>query len=500
MDDNREQWGCKFGFILSAVGSAVGLGNIWRFPYVAYANGGGAFLIPYFVAIFTAGIPILILEYGMGHKYKGSTPLAIARGKKNWEWLGWWPTINAFIILIYYSMILSWTINYLKLSFTKGWGNDTNTFFYNSFLNTSNSPLEFGGIVWNILIGIAFIWGINWFICYKGIKKGIEKVNKVLLPTLVFIMIVIAIRSINLEGAVKGLNTLFTPDWSMMLKHEVWIAAYGQVFFSLSLAMGIMMTYSSYLPKKTDINNSAFMTGFANCGFEFLCAIGVFAILGFMATSQGVGIDEVVSSGIGLAFIVFPKVFSVMGTWGTILGCLFFACLVFAGLTSCVSLVEAVSSAIIDKTGWERKKVVSGIALLGVIMSATFASGAGLYILDIMDNFINCYGIVVVGLLEAIVIGWIIKPETIRNHTNKTSYFRIGRWWDFTIKFITPTMLAIMLVSNFVTEIKTPYGGYNLLELFAYGWSVIALGIIVALLFSRRPWKNKKIENFEEFE
>ena len=242
------------------------------------------------------------------------------------------------------------------------------------------------------------------------------------------------------------------------------------------------------------------MTGFANCGFEFLCAIGVFAILGFMATSQGVGIDEVVSSGIGLAFIVFPKVFSVMGTWGTILGCLFFACLVFAGLTSCVSLVEAVSSAIIDKTSWERKKVVSGIALLGVIMSATFASGAGLYILDIMDNFINCYGIVVVGLLEAIVIGWIIKPETIRNHTNKTSYFRIGRWWDFTIKFITPTMLAIMLVSNFVTEIKTPYGGYNLLELFAYGWSVIALGIIVALLFSRRPWKNKKIENFEEFE
>ena len=189
-----------------------------------------------------------------------------------------------------------------------------------------------------------------------------------------------------------------------------------------------------------------------------------------------------------------------MGAWGSILGCLFFACLVFAGLTSCVSLVEAVSSAIIDKTGWERKKVVSGIALLGVIMSATFASGAGLYILDIMDNFINCYGIVVVGLLEAIVIGWIIKPETIRNHTNKTSYFRIGRWWDFTIKFITPTMLAIMLVSNFVTEIKTPYGGYNLLELFAYGWSVIALGIIVALLFSRRPWKNKKIENFEEFE
>ena len=163
-----------------------------------------------------------------------------------------------------------------------------------------------------------------------------------------------------------------------------------------------------------------------------------------------------------------------------------------------LSLVEAVSSAIIDKTGWERKKVVSGIALMGVIISGTFASGAGLYILDIMDNFINCYGIVVVGLLEAIVIGWIIKPATIREHTNKTSYFKIGKWWDFTVKFITPTMLAIMLISNFVTEIKTPYAGYNLPELFAYGWSVIGLGIIGALLFSRRPWNNKEIENFKD--
>ena len=298
MEDKREEWGSKLGFILAAVGSAVGLGNIWRFPYVAYANGGGAFLIPYFVAIFTAGIPLLILEYGMGHKYKGSTPLAIARGKKSWEWLGWWPTISAFIILIYYSMILSWSTNYLGLSFSKGWGSDTNTFFHNNFLNLSNSPLELGGIVWYILLGIAFVWIVNWFICYKGIKGGIEKANKILLPMLVVIMIIIAVRSVNLEGAIKGLNTLFTPDWSMVMEPKVWIAAYGQVFFSLSLAMGIMITYSSYLPKKTDINNSAFMTAFANCGFEFLSAIAVFAILGYMATAQGVSVSEVVSSGV----------------------------------------------------------------------------------------------------------------------------------------------------------------------------------------------------------
>ena len=391
-------------------------------------------------------------------------------------------------------------MKYFTLSFNKGWGNDTNAYFYNDFLRLTDSPFQFGSVIWPILIGILLVWGISWFICYRGVKGGIEKLNKILLPTLVAIMVIIAIRGVTLEGATLGLNKLFTPDWSKVMEPKVWIAAYGQVFYSLSLAMGIMMTYSSYLPKKTDINNSAFMTGFANCGFEFLCAIAVFAILGVMATSQGVGIEEVVSSGIGLAFIVFPKVFTVMGTWGTILGCLFFACLVFAGLTSCVSLVEAVSSAIIDKTGWERKKVVSYISVIGALLSATFATGAGLYILDIMDNFINCYGIVVVGLLEVIVIGWIVKPATIRNHTNKTSYFKIGKWWDFVVKFITPTMLLIMLISNFVAELKAPYGDYNLPELFAYGWSVVGLGIIGALLFSKAPWKNKEIENFNDEE
>lgn len=498
MAKSRDQWGTKVGFILAAVGSAVGLGNIWRFPYVIYTNGGGAFLIPYFFAIFTAGIPLLILEYGMGHKFRGSTPLAMARANKKWEWLGWWPSITAFLILLYYSMVLSCALKYFTLSFTKGWGDDPDTYFFNDFLQLSSSPFEFGKIVWPIFIGIALIWSVNWFICYRGIKQGIEKLNKVLLPTLLTIMVIIVIKGVTLEGAATGLNKLFTPDWNKVLDPKVWIAAYGQVFYSLSIAMGIMITYSSYLPKKTDINNSAFMTAFANCGFEFLCSIGVFSILGFMAANQGVGVDEVVSSGIGLAFIVFPKVFTVMGTWGTILSVLFFACLVFAGLTSSVSLVEAVSSAIIDKTGWDRKKVVSGISLTGFILTIAFTTQAGLYLLDIMDNFINSYGVLGVGLLEAIVIGWIIKAKTIRNHTNSVSYYNIGSWWDVVIKFVAPGILAYMLIRSLINEFKNPYEGYPLGALLLYGWGVVALGIIGGLLISKMPWKNKENENNEK--
>ena len=500
MEEKRDQWGSKLGFILAAVGSAVGLGNIWRFPYVAYTNGGGAFLIPYFFAIFTAGIPLLILEYGMGHKYKGSTPLAIARASKKWEWLGWWPTISAFVILAYYSMILSWAANYFTFSFTKKWGSDSNSFFHNDFLKLSESPFDFGNMVWPILIGITLVWFINWLICYRGIKGGIEKANKVLLPTLITIMIIIAFKAVNLEGASKGLNTLFTPDWSMVMKPKVWVAAYGQVFFSLSLAMGIMMTYSSYLPKKTDINNSAFMTAFANCGFEFLSAIAVFGILGYMATSQGLPMSEVVSSGVGLAFVVFPAVFTAMGPLGTVLGILFFLCLIFAGITSSVSLTEAVGAPFRDKFGWEREKVVTVICLIGFIISAVFATGAGLYLLDIIDNFINNYGIVVVGLFEVILIGWIVKPKKIRVHTNKISYFKIGSWWDFTIKYLTPSILIFMLIQSIFTEIKTPYEGYPLLALILYGWCIIGIGIIGALLIAKKPWKDKKIEDYIEGE
>ncbi|OPX47316.1 sodium:neurotransmitter symporter family protein [Clostridium thermobutyricum DSM 4928] len=331
-------------------------------------------------------------------------------------------------------------------------------------------------------------------------KKGIEKINKILLPMLVIIMIIIAIRAVTLNGASEGLNTLLTPDWSMVLKPSVWISAYGQVFYSLSIAIGIMMTYSSYLPKKSDINNSAFVTAFANCGFEFLSAIAVFSILGYMATAQGVPISEVVSSGVGLAFVAFPQIFSAMGPIGSFLGPLFFLCLIFAGITSSVSLTETVSAPFKEKFGWSRKKVVTCMCIIGACMSTAFATNAGLYLLDIMDAFINNYGIVVVGLLEVILIGWIVTPKSLREHSNKISYIKVGKWWDISIKFITPAILIYMILQNVINEISAHYGGYDLSNLIAYGWSVIGFGIIVSLILSKKPWKDKKIEDYEEDE
>ncbi|MDK2799595.1 MAG: neurotransmitter:Na+ symporter, family [Clostridiales bacterium] len=499
MAKERDQWGTKLGFILAAVGSAVGLGNIWRYPYVAYENGGGAFLIPYFFALFTAGIPLMILEYSIGHKFRGSTPMALARANKKWEWLGWWPSINSIIILMYYSMILGWALNYFFLAFSRGWGDDPNGFFFGKFLGLTDSPWNLGAMHWYILIAMAFIWFMNWYVCYKGISAGIEKFNKIVLPTLVVIMVIIVIRGVTLPGAAQGLETLLHPNWEKVLDYKVWIAAYGQIFFSLSIALGVMMTYASYLPKKTDIVNSAFMTALANSGFEFLAALGVFSILGYMANVQNVPVSEVVKGSIGLAFVVFPQGMNMMpGIFKVLLGVLFFGGLVFAGLTSSVSMVEAFSSPIIDKFGISRKKIVTTIAIVGFVISSVFATGAGLYFLDIIDNFINSFGLVGVGLMEAIIIGWFFGTHKVREHVNPISHYPLGRWWDVTVKYITPAVLIYMLTNNIIGNIAKPYGDYPISAVVILGWCVVAVTITAAVIIASKRWPEKTLTDYED--
>ncbi|MDR6120480.1 SNF family Na+-dependent transporter [Bacillus sp. SLBN-46] len=306
--EKRQQWGSRYGFIMAAVGSAVGLGNIWRFPAVAYENGGGAFFLPYLFAILTAGIPILILEFTIGQKYRGSSPLSLFRLNKKAEWLGWWQVLIAFVICTYYSVIIAWAIKYTIYSFGTQWGSDPSKFLFGKVLQLSDKPGEIGGLVSGIVTPLLCVWAVTLFVLFRGVSKGIERLNKIFLPTLVVMFLVIVVRALTLDGAASGLNAFFKPNWDMILNGKVWIAAYGQIFFSLSIGFAIMITYSSYLPKKSDINNNAFITAFANSGFELLAGIGVFAALGFMAKQQGVPIDEVVSSGIGLAFVVFPSI------------------------------------------------------------------------------------------------------------------------------------------------------------------------------------------------
>ncbi|MDL1960031.1 MAG: sodium-dependent transporter [Deltaproteobacteria bacterium] len=494
MELQREQWKSQLGFVFATVGSAVGLGNIWRFSYMAYSHGGGAFLIPYIIALLSAGIPLLILEFALGHERMGSAPLAFAKINKNWEWLGWWAVIFVmFGIVLYYAVIIAWCLNFFFLSFYLGWGDDPNTFFFNKFLAVTKSPSEIGHIRTPILVTLSVVWLINWGIVFRGVRRGIEYINKIFMPLLFFLTAVLVLWSISLDGSMNGLKAYLEPDFSKLSDPAVWIDAYSQIFFTLSLGFGIMIAYASYLPGKANITKNAILTVFINSGYSLFAGIAVFSVLGFMATSQGKPISEVVSQSIGLAFVAYPKAVSLI-PGGNLFGAIFFLCLFIAGLSSSISIVEAFISATIDKFGFSRKPLITLVTILGFLGSIIFTTQAGLLWLDIVDHFITHYGLIVVGIAECLLVGWLFNIKVLRKHINSISSIRLGNWWDITIKYFVPFVLGVILIGELYAEIKQPYGGYSWTVLILIGWNWILLTIIAAFVFARRPWKTRYYE------
>ncbi len=491
----REQWDSQLVFLLAAIGSAIGLGNIWRFSYMAYSNGGGAFLIPYLTALVTAGIALLILEFGIGHERIGSAPLAYARIKKSWEWLGWWSVIFVmFGICLYYAVIISWCLNYFLYSFDLAWGNDPNVFFFKKFLSLTSEPGEIGSIRGRILIGVIVVWGLNWAIVFRGLEKGIGLANKIFMPLLFILMAVLVFWSLSLEGAIEGIKAYLTPDFSVLSNPKVWIDAYSQIFFTLSLGFGIMIAYSSYLPRKANLSRNAVLTGVINSGFSLFSGFAVFAVLGFMAVSQGKPISEVVSQSIGLAFVAYPKAVSLM-PGGQIFGAIFFFSLVIAGLSSSISIVEAFSSSIVDKFNIPRKRLVTIVCFLGLLGSIIFTTQGGLFWIDIADHFLTHYGLLVVGIAECILIGWLFNLQITWEHINRVSSLQLGHGWKFLIKYFIPLVLSMIVIWDLYHEITTPYEGYPWFWIISIGVGWIVATLVTAIIISLKPWKNRRILN-----
>ncbi|MDX5474799.1 MAG: sodium-dependent transporter [Bacillaceae bacterium] len=499
--ENRPQWGTRAGFILAAAGSAIGLGNIWRFPGVAYENGGGAFFLPYLIALLTAGIPLLILEFTMGHKYRGSTPLSYARMNKKYEWVGWWQVGIAFVISVYYAAIIAWAMSYSVFALNLKWGEDTGGFLFGDYLQLTD-PGTVGSVVPGVFIPLLLVWAITLGVLFKGVKRGIELANRIFIPALIILFFIIVIRALTLEGAVDGLNAFFKPDWGAISNGKVWVAAYGQIFFSLSIAFAIMITYSSYLPKKSDVTNNAFITGFANSSFELLAGIGVFSILGFLAMQSNADVSEVVSKGVGLAFVVFPAVINELPALKGLFGFLFFGSLVLAGLSSLISIVETYVAGIQDKFKVSRTKAVAVGGGLSAVISILFATQGGLWFLDVMDHFINSFGVALAGLVQIIVVVWFAKEiKSLQAHANSVSDIKLtgllGGWWKVSLAYITPLILGYMMIDNIIQNVQNVYGeGDGITRAFTiyFGWGVAALAIIVGILFSRLKWSKDQLD------
>jgi neurotransmitter:Na+ symporter, NSS family len=478
----REQWGSRAGFILAAVGSAIGLGNIWRFPYMAYENGGGAFFIPYLFAMITAGIPFMILEFSMGQKHRGSAPKTLAKINAKFEWLGWFQVGVAAVIAIYYVAVIGWAISYLGMSFTQSWGTDTNAFFFTTYLGLGdNSPTNLGGIQWKIALSMAIAWAVTYIAIVGGVKAGIERASKIMMPILFLMVLVLIARMIVLPGALDGVNYMFKPDFSKIWDVKVWAAAYGQIFFTLSIGFAIMLAYSSYLPEKSDITNNAFMTVLINCGFSILAGIMIFSVLGYMAQEQGKPLTDVVSAGVGLAFVTLPAAINLLPA-PYILGPLLFLALVVAGLSSHISIMEAVTSAVMDKLKWSRKKATNIVIGSGFILSLAFATNGGLLLLDLVDHFTNNVGIMSSCFVEIVLMTWLFKISDVRRYVNGISDFNIGVWFDICLRFVTPVILAIIVSTKLHTLLTEGYGGYDL----TLGWVMMAALLINGIVINSK--------------
>ena len=441
----RASWSGKWAFILAAAASAVGLGNMWRFPYLAAKYGGGTFLLTYLVLVFTFGVSLLLLETALGRKTGQSAIGAFKSFGKKYAFIGVLASAVPFIITPYYCIIGGWVTKYAAAYVVNGPaaladGGDFFSGFITSNVESYIWMLRFMALVF-IIVGL-------------GVKGGIEKANLVMMPALIIMAIGIAIYTLTMPGAVEGALYYLTPDFSKF-SPELVISALGQMFYSLSLAMGIMITYGSYMRKKDSLTSSVVRVGGFDLGVSFLAGLLIVSAA-FVAMGSGDAVAE--KAGPSLMFITLPTVFEDMGAMATIIGFLFFVLVLFAALTSAISLVETLVSIVQDGMKCTRGRalgiVIAFVVVAGAIINAGYNGlsfieplGAGTSMLDFADFISNSVLMPIVALLTCVFVGWIVKPKTVIDEVRISSKFTAAGAWTIMIKYIAPVLVIIILVA-----------------------------------------------------
>lgn len=466
----RGAWNSKLGFILAASGSAIGLGNIVFFTSNAYQFGGGAFYLPYFIALFVIGIPVMITEFSLGTMTGRSFPMALSRlvGKKG-EYVGWWSLSSALFIVMYYVALLGWAFC-MMVGALGGLMEPGATAPFDPFLEPSagpNATAFFFGLLasWWPLLAVLAVWAMTLTALWKG-TETIEKVVRVAVPLMWVFMIVLIVRGVTLPGGTDGVMYLFTPDLAGIAQPDVWKGAFSQMFFSLSLGLGTMTAYASYLPKDSDQVTNSFMVSLLNCGFEYIAGIAIFSMLFALSLNPA-------GSTLSLSFFAIPQGIAEFPFAVKAFGFSFFLLVVMAGVTSAISIVEGLASAIIDKTGTTRAKALTMVAVPGIIGSVVSTlpiivdpglggnGTVGLNFLDILDHWAFGYSLLGVGLLECLLLGWVLGAENVRAFVNENARWKLGAWFDVLIKFVVPAVLAVVLVWNLIIDLFGEAGLYG---------------------------------------
>lgn len=500
----RGAWKSKLGFILAASGSAIGLGNIVFFASNAYQYGGGAFYLPYFIALFVLGIPVMIVEFSLGTMTGRSFPLALQKlaGKKG-EFVGWWSLASALTITMYYITILGWALSMLVGAFGSLLEPGASAPFA-PFAEPSEGVSAiawFFGMVatWWPMIAVGTIWTLTILLLWRG-TETIEKGVRVFVPLMWLFMIALIVRGLTLPGGVDGVLYLFTPNMDGIADVRIWQGAFAQMFFSLSLGLGTMTAYASYLPKTADNVNNSLLVSFLNCGFEYIAGVAIFAMLFVYALNPA-------GSTLSLSFFVIPQGIASFPIWVKGFGVFFFFLLVIAGLTSAVSLVEGMASALIDKLGISRTRALAFVLVPGIAGSLMFAlptvidpnlSGngvLGLTLLDLVDNWAFRYSLLTVGLLECLLIGWVLGADKLRHAVNQHTKFKLPAFFDWMIKVIIPVILSAVLFGTLWQDLTREGGIYgSTYDMPGYGWlpafipaAWLVFTLVLAAVLASRP-------------
>ncbi len=441
----RASWSGKWAFVLAAAASAVGLGNLWRFPYLAAKYGGGIFLLTYLVLVFTFGASLLLLETALGRKTGQSAIGAFKSFGSRFTFIGVFASAIPFIITPYYCIIGGWVSKYAFSYVVESPSvmADDGSFFV-SFITGGA-----GSYFW-----MAVFMAIVFIVVALGVKGGIEKANLFMMPALIIAAIGIAIYTLTMPGALDGAVHYLTPDFSKF-SPELVIAALGQMFFSLSLAMGIMITYGSYLEKKESLTQSVLRVGLFDVGVSFLAGL---MIVSAAFVTLGSGDAVAAKAGPSLMFVTLPDVFYDMGSAAGIVGFIFFMLVLFAALTSAISLTETCVSIIADGTGWSRGRSVAVgaavIAIAGFFINAGYNGlsfieplGAGSSLLDLADFLSNSVMMPLAALMTCIFVGWVIKPQAIIDEVKISSAFTFEKAWAAMIKYVAPVLIVVILIA-----------------------------------------------------
>ncbi len=490
----KSSWASRTTFILAAVGSAVGLGNAWRFPGLCAKHGGGTFILVYIIAMLIVGLPLLMMEISIGRKTHQGAAGAFRSMSPRLEPLGWIATANAFVIVAYYAIVYAWVLLMIPTSLQFAGMTGDATAASQLFANTIQTTWDVTGYTIPLPMIIAF--GVAWGSIYFCIRDGASSVGKIVKYTVflpVLLLAVMAVKGLFMPGAMEGMKMLFIPDLEAFANPSLWVDAFGQSFYSMSIMMAIMFAYGSYLRKTTNLFVDCGIITFSGIAVSLLSAIVMFSTMG------GVGmLDSISDSGIATAFVIYPQAIVNLtgnGVFNALFGVAFYLMLVTLAVDSAFSIVEGVSGSIAARFGFNPKKVTKAICIAAGLCSIIFITQAGLAWLDIVDHWINQVNMILIGILECVAIGWFFDLNKVYNQLERKSSPRLHmpRWWFFgCVRFICPIVLAALFVWNMVDLFVNHGGhyGYAPWAEFVGGWLlcilVFAAGFIIPAIIKKK--------------